>query len=66
MPYLTTNINTGGSYSSLTDQLKELESKYNKQFKDVYEVINYLLDKEKQKSEKEDFNRIGFKRQNEK
>lgn len=31
------------SHEDLTNKLKELESKYNKQFKDVYEAINYLL-----------------------
>jgi hypothetical protein len=31
------------SHKDLTEKLKELEGKYNKQFKDVYEAINYLL-----------------------
>lgn len=29
--------------TELNNKLKELEGKYNKQFKDVYEAINYLL-----------------------
>lgn len=33
--------------TELNNKLKELESKYNKQFKDVYEAINYLLQKDK-------------------
>lgn len=32
----------------ITNKLKVLESKYNKQFKDVYEAINYLLKTDKQ------------------
>ena len=35
------------THKGLTEKLKELESKYNKQFKDVYEAINYLLNKDK-------------------
>jgi len=33
------------SHKDLTDKLKELENKYNKQFNDVYEAINFLLKK---------------------
>ncbi len=35
------------THKDLTDKLKKLENKYNRQFKDVYEAINYLLNKEK-------------------
>ncbi|MDZ7649832.1 MAG: hypothetical protein U5K54_23325 [Cytophagales bacterium] len=35
------------THKELTNQLKELEIKYNKQFKDVYEAINYLLQEDK-------------------
>jgi hypothetical protein len=49
------------SHSELTDKLKDLESKYNKQFKDVYEALNYLLTKDKQKSEQNQRKRIGYK-----
>jgi hypothetical protein len=45
----------------LTDKLKELETKYNKQFSDVYEAINYLLKKDKQETEQKERKRIGFK-----
>lgn len=34
------------THKDLTEKLKELETKYNKQFKDVYEAINYLLQKD--------------------
>jgi hypothetical protein len=49
------------THKDLTDKLKELESKYNKQFKDVYEAINYLLQKDKEEEEPKERKRIGFK-----
>ncbi|MFZ4706494.1 MAG: ORF6N domain-containing protein [Bacteroidales bacterium] len=49
------------NYSELAGKLKELESKYDKQFKDVYEALNYLLQKDKQDSEQKERKRIGFK-----
>lgn len=48
------------THKDLTDKLKELETKYNKQFKDVYEAINYLLHKDKQEIEQKERKRIGF------
>ena len=44
------------TYKELTDRLKEIESK----FTDVYEAINYLLDKDKQQIEQKERKRIGF------
>lgn len=35
------------THKDLTEKLKELETKYNKQFKDVYEAINYYYKKMK-------------------
>ena len=49
------------THKDLTEKLKDLESKYNKQFKDVYEAINYLLDKDKQETEHTNRTKIGFK-----
>lgn len=49
------------SHKDLTEKLKELEAKYNKQFKDVYEAINYLLKKDKQITDQMKRKRIGFK-----
>ena len=49
------------THKDLTDKLKELETKYNKQFSDVYEAINYLLKKDKQETEQKERKRIGFK-----
>ena len=45
----------------LTEKLKELETKYDRQFKDVYEAMNYLLTKDKQEIEQKQRKRIGFK-----
>ncbi len=50
------------THKDLTDKLKELETKYNKQFKDVYDAINYLLDKDKQDVEQKERKRIGYKK----
>lgn len=50
------------SHKDLTDKLKELENKYNKQFKDVYEAINFLLQKDKQLTKQKERKRIGFKK----
>lgn len=49
------------THKDLTDKLKEFEAKYNKQFKDVYEAINYLLKKDNQESEQKERKQIGFK-----
>lgn len=53
------------THKDLTNKLKELETKYNKQFKDVYEAINYLLKDDKQKKNQTERNKIGFKKLNE-
>ncbi len=47
--------------TDLTNKLKELESRYNKQFKDVYEALTYLLNSDKLKTEQNQRKRIGFK-----
>ncbi len=48
------------SYHELSEKLKDLESKYNTQFKDVYEAINYLLQKDKIEINQKERKRIGF------
>lgn len=47
--------------TELNNKLKELENTYNKQFKDVYEAINYLLQKDKQETNQKERNQIGYK-----
>jgi hypothetical protein len=49
------------SHTDLIDKLKELETKYNKQFNDVYEAINYLLNKDKQETAQKERKKIGYK-----
>ncbi|MCX6272144.1 MAG: ORF6N domain-containing protein [Bacteroidetes bacterium] len=49
------------SHQELSDKLKELEDKFNMQFEDVYEAINYLLQKDKQGTEQKERKRIGFR-----
>ncbi len=47
-------------YKELSQKVVQLESKYNRQFKDVYEAINYLLEKDKTVEEQQKRNRIGY------
>ncbi|MFM7023231.1 MAG: ORF6N domain-containing protein [Flavobacteriales bacterium] len=49
----------------LSVKIKKLEKKYNQQFKDVHEAINYLLQKDQQENEQKQRKRIGYKRSNE-
>jgi len=50
------------SHKDLTSKLKELETKYDRKFSDVYEAINYLLQKEKQQTVQGERTRIGYKK----
>ena len=49
------------SHIDLSDKLKALEAKYDKQFGDVYEAMNYLLQKDHRETEQKQRKRIGFK-----
>ena len=49
------------SHKDLTDKLKEIENKFDRQFKDVYEAINFLLQKDKQETQQKERKQIGFK-----
>jgi len=48
------------SHDNLYNQLKQLEQKYDKQFDDVFDAINYLLKKESKRKQSEDRNKIGY------
>lgn len=50
------------SHKDLTDKLKQLESKYDQQFKDVYDAINFLLNKDQQMKQQQSRKQIGFKK----
>ncbi|MDP3913682.1 MAG: ORF6N domain-containing protein [Bacteroidota bacterium] len=49
------------SHKDLTAKLQELENKYDKQFNDVYDAINFLLQKDNQETEQKLRKRIGYK-----
>ena len=49
------------THKDLTEKLKQMEGKYNKKFKDVYEALNYLLKKNEQQIQHSKRTRIGFK-----
>jgi hypothetical protein len=49
------------SYKDLTEKLKGLETHFNKKFNDVYEALNYLIQKDKEETEYNKSKRIGFK-----
>jgi hypothetical protein len=48
------------SHKDLTDKLKELENKYDTQFSDVYQALNYLLEKDKQEMDQRQRKKIGY------
>ncbi len=47
---------------NLAQRIKDIETKYAKQFGDVYEAIGFLQQKEKQQEEQVSRNRIGYKK----
>jgi len=47
--------------TELSKKLEELESKYNKQFSDVYEALNYLMDIKKADEKTKKRTKIGYK-----
>lgn len=49
------------TYKELSEKLQELENKYDKQFKSVYDAINFLLQKDNQETEQKQRKRIGYK-----
>lgn len=50
------------SHTELTNQLKELEQRYDRQFNDIFEAIGYLMEGEKRAEELKARKQIGFKR----
>jgi len=49
------------SHKDLIVKLHELENKYDKQFKDVYDAISFLLQKDNLEMEQKQRKRIGYK-----
>jgi len=52
------------THQELTLKLNELENRYDKQFKDVYEAIAFLVQKDKADSAQKQRKQIGFKPNN--
>lgn len=50
------------SHNELSDKLKELELTYNKKFKDIFDVLNYLLNKDKQVEDIKERTKLGFRK----
>jgi hypothetical protein len=48
------------SHKDLTEKIKEIENKYDTKFDDVYEAINYLLQKDQQQTKQNTRKQIGF------
>jgi len=49
------------SYKELADKITAIEQKNNKQFKDIYEALNYLLNKDELETKQSKRKRIGFR-----
>jgi len=49
------------SHKELSQKIAEIESKYNKQFKDVFEALNYLIQKDKTEIKQKERKQIGYK-----
>ena len=49
------------NYKELAQKLSEMKRKYNRQFKDVSDAINYLMQIDKQETEQKKRRKIGFK-----
>ena len=49
------------SYTEMANKLAKLERKYNKQFKDVFEALDLLLQERQNEEDWENRERIGFK-----
>lgn len=51
------------SHVELSTQLKQLEQKYDKQFDDIFEAINYLLKKDSLEKQTKERGKIGYKKE---
>jgi hypothetical protein len=49
------------THKDLTEKLQELENRYDKQFRDVYDAINFLIQKDNLETEQKHRKRIGYK-----
>ena len=51
------------SQIDFSNKLKALEQKYDKQFDDIFEAINYLLKKDTQEKTTKNRNKVGYKKE---
>lgn len=51
------------NYKELSEKLKEMETRYDKNFNDIYQAINFLIEKENQSSEQKERTKIGYKKE---
>lgn len=49
-------------FKELAEKMMELEKKYNKQFKDVYDALDYLIQEKQNEIDFDKRTRIGFKK----
>jgi hypothetical protein len=49
------------THKELTEKLRQIEEKYDQQFEEVYEAINYLLKKDQLENEQKERKQIGYK-----
>ncbi len=50
------------NFKELADKIMEMEKKYNKQFADVYEALDYLMGDKRNEIDFSERQRIGFKK----
>ncbi len=50
-----------GNYNELSLKILELEAQFNRKFKDIFDAINYLLQKDQQQSNQQNRKKIGYK-----
>lgn len=50
------------SFKELSDKISEMEMKYNKQFKDVYDALDCLMQEKQNEIDFDERTRIGFKK----
>ena len=50
------------NFKELAEKMMELEKKYNKQFKDVYDALDYLIQEKQNEIDFDKRTRIGFKK----
>jgi hypothetical protein len=49
------------SYTELSEKIKKLEKKYNKNFKEIFKALEYLIAEKQQEEDFKNRTRIGFK-----